>query len=59
MEAIQLPQGPDEQDKYYLHCRDNCISAFGKIIKAHGSLFDPKICLAAWLNYLPLKKDKG
>ena len=42
----------------YGHCKDNAISAFGKIIKYHGGSFDPKPCLLLWLNYLPLKNDK-
>lgn len=40
------------------HCKDNAISAFGKIIKYHGGSFDPRPCLLMWLNYLPLKNDK-
>ena len=42
----------------YLHSKENAIAAFGKIIKSHGSSFDPKACLAIWLGFLPLKNDK-
>lgn len=59
IESIQIPQGKEEKENLYLHCKENTIAAFGKIIKSHGSLFDPKPCLKIWLSYLPLKNDKN
>lgn len=32
MEALNIPQG-SEKPKVYGHCRDNIVSAIGKIIK--------------------------
>lgn len=58
IQSADIPKG-SESEKTYGNCRDNAISSFGKIIKAHGASFDPKACIHMWLTYLPLKYDEG
>lgn len=56
-EALKIPIG-DEKNKVYGHCRDNCISALGKIIKNHNDKINLNEVIQVWLNNLPLKFDK-
>lgn len=56
-DAANVPKG-SEKAKIYNSCRDNAAAAMGKIVKAHGTSFDPKPVLAAWLTLLPLRTDK-
>ena len=58
IQAADIPKG-SENEKTYGNCKDNAVSSFGKIIKAHGASFDPKSCILMWVNYLPLKYDEG
>ena len=55
--SSNIPKGT-EKEKVFGNCRDNTISAIGKILKSHGSLFDSRKYLGFWLNNLPLKYDK-
>ena len=56
-EALKVPQS-DEKNKVYGHCKDNTISALGKIIKNHHDKINLTEVIQVWLNSLPLKFDK-
>jgi len=56
-ESLKVPQG-DEKNKVYGHCKDNTISALGKIIKSHHDKINLTEVIQIWLNSLPLKFDK-
>ena len=52
--AAKIAKG-SEKEKTYGHCRDNAVAGIGKIVKVHGSAYDPKPYLNIWLTMLPLK----
>ena len=56
-EALKVPQS-EEKNKVYGHCKDNTISALGKIIKNHHDKINLTEVIQVWLNNLPLKFDK-
>jgi hypothetical protein len=57
-EALKIP-GDNEKAKVYGHCKDNTVSALGKIIKNHyENLSNGPDIIQLWLNNLPLKFDK-
>jgi hypothetical protein len=47
-----------KKNKVYGHCKDNTISALGKIIKSHHDKINLTEVIQIWLNSLPLKFDK-
>lgn len=57
-ESLKLP-GDNEKAKVYGHCKDNTVSAIGKIIKSHYETLakGPEV-IQLWLSNLPLKFDK-
>lgn len=57
IESASIAKG-SEKAKQYGSCKDNAVAAIGKIVKAHGGLFDPKPILKLWLTMLPLRSDK-
>lgn len=58
VKANNIPRNQKESDKAHKACTDNVVSAIGKIIKAHGSTFNPRPYLSIWLNSLPLRIDE-
>lgn len=56
-EALKIPIG-EEKTKVYGHCKDNTVSALGKIIKNHHDKINLSEVIQVWLSHLPLKHDK-
>ena len=57
VESSKIGKG-SEKEKSFGHCRDNAISAIGKIIKTHGESFNCSPFIGYWFGLLPLKFDK-
>ena len=56
--AVKKQKGSENKNTYG-HCRDNGVAAIGKIIKTHAVVFNPRMALSFWVNFLPLRYDKG
>ena len=56
-QALKIPK-ENEKEKVYGHCRDNVISALGKIIKSQSDKINLNEVIQVWLENLPLKFDK-
>jgi len=59
IQALNIPMAPETHTKVYGHCKDNGVSALGKIIKNHAEKI-PNIqeIVNFWLSSLPLHHDK-